>query len=179
MYICFFLVFTQDLKKTHAFFPNYSMICTRLPPLPQLAPTVCFDSLSFCRSAYITSSPIQWSALVFHWQEISMVCFSLQLLTHFPHWYSVMGRGMMEGFSLGVGMCTSVRVSTCREGRPLQLLKMDKKPTHTAGSQSLGEKGITKMKWQSYVLHHNLSDCSSNLGGKIGIKRTFQIQFSV
>lgn len=106
------------------------MICTRLPPLPQLAPTVCFDSLSFCRSAYITSSPIQWSALVFHWQEISLVCFSLQLLTHFPHWYSVMGRGMMEGFSLGAGMCTSVRVSTCREGRPLQLLKMDKK-AHT------------------------------------------------
>lgn len=59
------------------FFPIYSLICARPPPLPHLAPTACFDLLSFCRSAYIMSFPNQWSALVFfvfflHWQNISL-----------------------------------------------------------------------------------------------------------
>lgn len=58
------------------------------------------------RTAYIRSSPIQWSALVLHWQEISLNCLSSQLLTHFPHWYSVLERGIRErweGFQFGCG----------------------------------------------------------------------------
>lgn len=100
-----------------AFFPIYSLICARPPPLPHLAPTACFDLLSFCRSAYIMSFPNQWSALVFfvfflHWQNISLgwLFLSSQLLTHFPHWYSVVGRERWKGFQFG---CGHVSICAC------------------------------------------------------------------
>lgn len=99
-YICLVLspgVFIQDLKSgPHAFHCNYSVICIKLLPLPQFALTACFDLLSFCRLTNFTVSTIQWSAHFLHWQENSLLCFSSQLLTHFPHWYLAVGRGMRE-----------------------------------------------------------------------------------
>lgn len=112
------------------FFPIYSLICARPPPLPHLAPTACFDLLSFCRSAYIMSFPNQWSALVF------FVFFALAKyfsgLT-FPHscWLishtGILLWGGKDGkdFSLGVGMYPSVHVSPHGENRqPLQLWEL-------------------------------------------------------
>lgn len=97
------------------FFPIYSLICARPPPLPHLAPTACFDLLSFCRSAYIMSFPNQWSALVFFCffcigKIFLWVDFSSQLLTHFPHWYSVVGRERWKGFQFG---CGHVSICAC------------------------------------------------------------------
>lgn len=107
------------------------MIWASPPPLAQFTPTGCFDLLSFCRSAYIISSQIQRSALIFftgkRYPWFASPC-SCWLISHIGILF--LGRGMMEGFILGVDMCTSVSVSICREGRPL--LKKKKKPTHTA-----------------------------------------------
>ena len=71
-----------------------------------------------------------------------------------------------KGFSLGVCMCTSVHVSTCRKARPLQLLRTDEKPTHTAGTGFLERMEI--WRWQSSRLSHitNPSDRSNALGGR-------------
>lgn len=45
-----------------------------------------------------------------------------------------------KGFSLGVGMWTSVRVNTRSEDRPLQLLTTDERPAHTAEGWVFGRK---------------------------------------
>lgn len=156
-------VFTQDLKTgPHALHSNYPVICAKPLPLPQLALTACFDLLSFCRPTNFTISTIQWSAHFLHWQENSLVCFSSQLLTHFPHWYLAVGRGARERWVLvlGVGIYTYVRVSTHNPDRPLQLLKMNGKPTHTDGSWFLGGNGNMKMMKKCTSPHHN--DCSYN-----------------
>lgn len=92
------------------FFPIYSLICARPPPLPHLAPTACFDLLSFCRSAYIMSFPNQWSALVFfvfflHWQNISLGWLFLTAADSFPTLVFCCGEGKMERISVWVWAC--------------------------------------------------------------------------
>lgn len=85
-----------------------TLICARLPPLPQLAFTACFDLFSFCRSAYIMTSPNQWSALVFcflHWQEISLVWLFLAAADSFPTLVFCCVEGKMERISVWVWAC--------------------------------------------------------------------------
>lgn len=121
--------FTQDHSTGPLcfFFPIYSLICARPPPLPHLTPTACFDLLSFCRSAYIMSFPNQWSALVFFAlaKYFSGLTFphSCWLISH----TGILLWGGKDGkdFSLGVGMYPSVHVSPHGENRqPLQLWEL-------------------------------------------------------
>lgn len=77
-------------------------------------------------AARVMNALIQQS-LIFHCKDISLVCFSTQLLIHFPHWYSVAEQGMKEGFILGAD--TGTHVATCCQGwmKGLHLLQIGRK----------------------------------------------------
>lgn len=82
--------------------------------------------LSLYVAARVMNALIQQS-LIFHWQDVSLVCFSTQLLIHFPHWYSVAEQGMKEGFILGAD--TGAHVASCCQGwkKGLHLLQIGRK----------------------------------------------------
>lgn len=88
--------------------------CMLCQPRRLHSPSVYFNFLSLYVAADVMNALIQQS-LIFHWQDISLVCFSTQLLIHFPHWYSVADQGMKEGFSLGAD--TRAHVASRCQGR--------------------------------------------------------------
>lgn len=108
-----------------------------------VSPSVYLNLLSLCVAAHDINALIQWS-LILHWQAFSLVCFSMQLLIHFPHWYSVAERGMKEGFPLGADINAHV---ACR------LLRVDERP-HIRECR-LGESGEAAWGFNDALLPHD------------------------